>query len=165
MIFKIPSKPLYDLSRNTFSPTGAPQALVPPSHGHWFTCAADHAIGHAIGHAGVLRALGLLPVPAPGTGTLLSTPHVLPGNSCHMSVCSARERNTGGETHHKENPTPAFLPRSCAVSPPAQTSVSPKEDAATCPCSCSSALNFLLRTETCPWVPAPTYQWQSPMDR
>lgn len=76
-----------------FLPQGAALSSVPqPSRERWFTC----AVGRAVGHAGVLRALGLLPVPAPGAGTLFSAPRVLPGRSGRMSVRPARERNTGG---------------------------------------------------------------------
>lgn len=66
----------------------APSSVPATSHEHWFTC----AVGCAVGHAGVLRALGLLPVPAPGAGTLLSTPRVLPGHSTCMSVRPAGEK-------------------------------------------------------------------------
>ena len=75
--------------------------------------------------------------------------------------CALQRKETrGGEAHpqpHKENPAPAFLPRPCAASPPAQPSVSPEKgwDAATC-------LRPELRAASsdlpaCPQVPAPSH--------
>lgn len=90
-------------------------------------------------------------MPAPGTGTLLSTPRVSPGRSGRMSVRPAREGNAGGDRHHMENPTPVFLPWSSAAS---------SQHSHWCPlgrariqfraAAQGSAWSFMLPAQTCP---------------